>query len=173
MPGPLFTDGERVALHTIEEEDVDFLQKLVNDPQVRRGLGTTDPITRNEEAEWVDSLDEAEGFHFLVVADGEPVGTAGLSDVNEVWGVAEAGYFVHPDHWDEGYATDALRTLCEFAVEERRLEKVVAWAYETNPASRKVIEKVGFTEEGVLRDEAYVEGERADVHRYGLLAEEW
>jgi RimJ/RimL family protein N-acetyltransferase len=173
MPGPVFADGEKVELRTIEDEDVEFLQKLVNHPRVRHGLGSSDPVTRSEEAEWVDSLSEAEGYHFLIADAGTPVGTVGLNDVNESWGVAEAGYFVHPDHWDNGYATAAMRTICAFAFEEKRLNKVVARAYETNPASRRVLEKTGFTEEGCLRNEAFVEGEHVDVHRYGLLAEEW
>ena len=173
MPGPVFLDGELVELRTIEQEDVDFLQEIINDPAVRHGLGTSDPITRSEEEEWIESLDEAEGYHFIIADDGTPVGTCGLNDVNETWGVAEAGYFVHPDHWGNGYATDALRTLCRFGFEEKRLQKLLARAYATNPASQRVIEKAGFTEEGVLRQEAFVGGERVDVHRYGLLAEEW
>lgn len=173
MPGPVFLQGETVALRTIESEDVDFLQAVINDPRVRNGLGNTEPITRTEEEEWVESLGEEEGYHF-VIADGEtPVGTTGLNDVNETWGVTEAGYMVHPDHWNNGYATDALRTLCRFAFEEKRLRKVVAQAYGTNPVSRRVIEKAGFTEEGVLRNEAFVEGEPVDIHRYGLLEDEW
>lgn len=173
MPGATFREGETVELRTIEDEDVEFLQELVNDPRVRSGLGNTDPVTMEEEREWVESLAERDDYHFLVVADGIPVGVVGLNQVNDVWGVAEAGYFLDPDHWGNGYATDALQTLCGFAFEERRLEKVTAKAYETNPASRRVIEKVGFTEEGVLRDEAFLDGERVDVHAYGLLADEW
>ncbi len=173
MPGPLFLDGENVGLRTIEHEDVEFLQSLINNPTVRQSIQSVDPMTNQQEAEWIESLGEIDGWHFLV-CDGEtPVGTIGLNNYDDVWGVAEAGFMIAPEHWDRGYATDALDRLCKYGFAERRLNKVVAKAYETNPASQRVLEKVGFTEEGLLRNEAFVEGEYLDVHRYGLLASEW
>jgi RimJ/RimL family protein N-acetyltransferase len=173
MPGPVFRYGETVELRTTEEEDAEFLQRVVNDPRVRAGLGAHEPINGHAEAEWIESLGDREGAHFVVAVDGEPVGTIGYQDPNEVWGVAEIGYMIAPDHWGNGYATDATRTICGYAFEERRIEKLVAKAYATNPASCRVLEKAGFEREGRLRAEAFVEGERVDVFRYGLLADEW
>jgi RimJ/RimL family protein N-acetyltransferase len=114
-----------------------------------------------------------DNVHLLVCVDGEPVGSTGLFVDRPTWGTAEVGYSIAPSHWDNGYATDALRQLCGYAFEERRLHKVVARSYETNPASSRVLEKVGFEQEGVLRREAFVQGEYVDLHRYGLLAEEF
>lgn len=173
MPGPVFREGDRVELRTVETEDVEFLQRTINHPKVRRGVFAVDPKNREQEREWVESLGDDDGVDLLVCADGEPVGTIGLQPPNQVWGVAEVGYMIAPDHWGNGYATDALAEVCGYAFAERGLDKVYAHAYATNPASRRVLEKVGFTEEGVLRDEAFVDGERVDVHRYGLLADEW
>lgn len=173
MAGPVFLDGEVVDLRTIEHEDVEFMQQLVNDPAVRHSVQNVDPISEQQETEWVDSLSDADGWHFLV-CDGETrVGIIGLNEYDDVWGVAEAGYMIAPEHWDSGYATDALTQLCEYGFAERRLNKVVAKAYETNRASQRVLEKVGFAEEGRLRNEAFVEGEYLDLYRYGLLASEW
>ncbi|WP_340099537.1 GNAT family N-acetyltransferase [Salinibaculum salinum] len=173
MPGPRFLDGESVELHTIEREDAEFMQQLINDPRIRQTLQSVDPVTHQQETEWVDSLAEADGWHFLICDDETPLGTIGLSDYNDAWGVAEAGFMIAPEHWNNGYATDALESLCEYAFEERRLNKVVAKAYATNPASLRVLRKVGFTEEGQLRAEAFVEGEYVDIYRCGLLADEW
>ncbi len=173
MPGPVFREGETVELRTVEEEDVEFLQDVVNHPAVRPHIFRSDPLNRDQERAWVESLDEVDGFHFLVCDDGTPAGICGLNDPVESWGLVEAGYMIHPDHWDNGYATDAVRELCGYAFEERRYNKVTARAYETNPASRRVLEKVGFTEEGRFRAEAFVDGEFVDIHRYGLLADEW
>lgn len=173
MPGPVFREGTLVELRTVETEDVEFLQEVVNHPRVRPTVFQKSPLNREQEREWVDSLGEAEGFHFLVCGDGSPAGIAGLNDPVEPWGLAEVGYMVHPDQWNQGYATDAVRELCGYAFTERRYNKVTARAYETNPASRRVLEKVGFIEEGVFRQEAFVDGGFVDIYRYGLLAEEW
>lgn len=173
MPGPVFLQGDTVELRTIEEEDIEFLQGMVNDPRVRGSITAVDPVTRGKERDWVASLPDNEGFHFLVCVDAEPVGTVGLKPPNEVWGTAEVGYLIAPEHWGNGYATDAVTTVCGYAFEEQRLNKVYATVFVTNPASRRVLEKAGFKEEGLLREEAFVAGEHVDVRRYGLLAEEW
>lgn len=173
MPGPVFASGETVELRTIEPEDAAFLQRTVTDPRVRTSLAAYEPTNGPAKSEWIESLDEGDGADFLICVDGEPVGTIGLKPPNEVWGAAEIGYMIAPDEWGEGYATDAVEVICRYAFEERRLNKVYATVYETNPASRRVLEKAGFTEEGVHRDEGFAEGEHVDVHRYGLLVDEW
>jgi RimJ/RimL family protein N-acetyltransferase len=55
--------------------------------------------------------------------------------------------------------------MVRYAFEERRLHKVAASAFAPNAASRRVLEKVGLREEGVLRGENFVGGEHVDVHR--------
>ncbi|WP_128223552.1 GNAT family N-acetyltransferase [Halobacteriaceae archaeon SHR40] len=173
MPGPLFCEGDTVELRPVEESDVAFLQRLVNHPRVRAGIGNSDPISRAEEAAWIESTAEDDDIHLLICVDGDPVGSLGLFIERPTWGTAEVGYSLMPDHWNNGYATDALRRLCAYGFDERRLHKIVGRAYETNPASSRVLEKVGFEQEGVLRREAFVQGEHVDLHRYGLLAEEF
>lgn len=172
MPGPVFLRGEDVTLHPQGDEDVQFLQELINHPDVWPSLSHIDPVTEAEEREWIEDTDR-DSVDLLVCADGEPVGTIGLNQLNETWGLAELGYMIAPQAQGNGYATDAARRLARYGFEDRRLEKILANVYETNPASQRVLEKVGFEQEGVLREQAYVRGERLDVIRYGLLAHEF
>lgn len=172
MPGPVFLDGEAIALRTPAEEDVEFLQRNMNDPRVRRPIGSVGPVSESDEEEWIENANE-DGVSLLVCVDGEPVGTIGLSDVMDTWGCAEIGYWLTPDAWGEGYATEATALLVEYGFDQRRRNKIVAHAFDFNAGSRRVLEKVGFVEEGVFREEAFVDGEFVDVHRYGLLADEY
>ncbi|WP_129117001.1 GNAT family N-acetyltransferase [Halegenticoccus tardaugens] len=173
MPGPAFLRGERVELRTIEREDVAFLQRLINDPDVWATIGSATPKNGPQEEAWIESLGEDDGsVRLLVAVDGDPVGTIDL-DLNETWGVGELGYMLVPEAWGNGYCTDAVETLSRYAFEERRLHKVVAEAYDHNVGSRRVLEKIGFAAEGVHREEAFVGGEYRDVVRYGLLADEF
>lgn len=64
----------------------------------------------------------------------------GLDDPYRAGGTAEVGCSVDPDHRGGGYATDAHRTRCRYAVTERRLGTVYANVFETNPASARVPE---------------------------------
>lgn len=172
MPGPIFREGDRVTLHPVEEGDLEFLQETLNHPEVRPGIAATDPINLEQERDWFESFVEDDSVQFLVCADGERAGTIGLTDVNERSGNAEVGYFYHPDYWGNGYATDALGEVVDFAFGQRRLHKVYARAFAFNDASRRVLEKVGFEQEGLFREQTFADGEYVDVYRYGLLADE-
>lgn len=80
------------------------------------------------------------------------------------------GFAVAPDAWNEGGAIDATATLADYAVDELRFAKLLGQVYETNPASARVLETVGFAHGGTLRSHAYAGGKRVDIERYGLLA---
>lgn len=189
MPGPPFLSGEQVSLHPIQREDRQFCQELLNEPQVRRRIASTDPIAAEGERDWIKSQDHRDGFGFLICResaaddgdplglgdadDAVPVGTIELIPTHDVWGTAELGYAMAPDHWGNGYCTEALELVCRYAFDERRLVKLSAETLTTNPASARVLNKVGFRKEGSFRNEAFVDGQRVNVIRYGLLADEW
>lgn len=174
MPGPVFLRGETVTLRTVEEEDVPFLQETINDPDVRYGLSATEPVSEQAEREWVESIssDDADDVHLLVCVDGSAVGIVGLNDVTDRIGTAEVGYWLTPDAWGNGYTTDAVRALAEYAFEERRLHRVYAKVLAGNDGSQRVLEKAGFEREGVLRDHWFRDGRHEDVYLFGLLAGE-
>jgi RimJ/RimL family protein N-acetyltransferase len=174
MPGPTFLRGDRIDLCPIEEADLPFVQRLINDPAVRVTLRSSEPKNMRQEEAWLESLDDQEGETLLVVdADGSPTGTVGFGDVDPTWGTAEVGYAVAREHWGNGYATEAVALLTRYAFEERRLEKLVATVYAHNPASVRVLEKAGWHEEAVLDREAFVGGERVDCHRFAAFADDW
>ena len=173
MPGPTFIEGERVSLHPVEEEDAEFFQRVVNDPDVRQSIGRVEPINRRQEEEYLESLDDTDGVQFVVVADDDRVGTVSLMDVTATFGNGEIGYFFAPESWGNGYATEATELVVDYAFAERRLHKVYAHVFAFNDASRHVLEKNGFEREGTQREQVYVDGEYVDVYRYGLLEDEW
>lgn len=173
MDRPIFLKGDLVELRPIDEDDVSFLQTTVNDPRVRASLGSFRPYSKADELEWIEAIGDNDDVHLLITADDEPVGTVGFEPSLEPWGLVELGYLITPEHWGNGYATDAVRTMCRYAFDERRMNKATAIVFATNPASSRVLEKVGFAREGTFRNEAFVEGAYVDVYRYGLLAEEF
>jgi len=173
MPGPVFLRGQDVTLHPPGEDDVPFLTRLVNHPDVWPSLFQYDPKTEDAERAYVESMAEGDDVHLLICPDEDPVGILGLNDVNGVYGNAELGYMLVPEAWGNGYATDAARRVVRYGFEDLRLHRIEAEAYDNNPASRRVLEKVGFEHEGISRERAFVRGEHRDVHQYGLLADEF
>ena len=174
MPGPVVRRGDAITLRTIEPADAPVLARLVNDPAVRRGIARAQPVSVAEEREWIETRDEhnPDGVNLLVCANGEPVGTVGLSEVVQHWNTAQLGYLIDPDAWNRGYATDAVREVLDYGFDELGLARVAARVYATNPASARVLEKVGFTEAGAMREGALVDGERVDLRVFGPLADE-
>lgn len=100
------------------------------------------------------------------------IGNVKLSEVNLRYGTAEIGFLIgESNFWGKGYASEAVRSVCDWAFEEAGIQKVTAGAYAQNIGSRKTLEKVGFVEEGVLRSQVVLDsGERSDVIRFGLLS---
>ncbi|WP_276271279.1 GNAT family N-acetyltransferase [Haloarcula litorea] len=170
MPDPAFLEGDSVALHPMTDEDVGLAVRLRNDPRVRTGVGGSEPTTPADVEARRESRDDPA---FVIRVDGEPVGNCVLHEDDHPWGYGEVGYAVLPDHWGNGYATDAVDCLARYAFTERRLHKLGADVYASNPASARVLEKVGFRREGRRRAHAFVDGEHVDLLSFGLLAEEW
>ncbi|MFC5970296.1 GNAT family N-acetyltransferase [Halomarina salina] len=173
MSGATFLGGDRVELRTVEADDLDFLRETTNHPDVRRNLGSSTPTNGHAEREWFERMSADDDAQFLVWADDERVGTVGLHDFRPGWGLAETGYFFHPDHWGNGYATEALELVCGYGFRERRLNKVAARTFAFNEASGRVLEKVGFSQEGTHRNEAFERGEHVDLLYWGLLVDEF
>ncbi|XVH33396.1 GNAT family N-acetyltransferase (plasmid) [Haloferacaceae archaeon DSL9] len=173
MPGPIFLRGENVSLRTVEEEDVSFIHETINSPEIWRTMQPSRPYSRNEiHSFFTSGSDSSPGVRFIVAIEAEPVGLVGYSLEHET-GIAELSCWIHPSYSGEGCGTEAIELLLEYGFEQRRLHKFVAEVVECNEASKRLMENVGFVEEGRQRDQDFVDGEYHDCLLYGLLETEW
>jgi RimJ/RimL family protein N-acetyltransferase len=168
MPGAAFLTGDRLALTTVTTDDHEFLHEHWNAPAVRHGFARHEPRTREDFAAF---LDRDDAVHFLVCRGETPVGFLWLFNVDDVAGRAELGYWVRPDEQGQGYATEAAALGLRYAFAERGLHKVLARVFETNDASRRVLENLGFEREGTLRDHYFVDGERVDATIHAVFGD--
>jgi RimJ/RimL family protein N-acetyltransferase len=183
MPGPLFASGERVTLRTIEDDDLEFLQRWRNHPDIRVPLTDSDVRNREQIEEYFEEqISDDGGINLLVCigddtesddTDVERVGEVAIPWIRDTHGTGMLMYWIVPDRQGEGYVTEATELLLEHAFAERRLHKVWAHVIESNPGSQRVLEKLGFEREGRLRESCFIDGAFEDVYSYGLLAEEW
>jgi RimJ/RimL family protein N-acetyltransferase len=169
MPGGPFLAGDRLTLRAVEPEDYAFVAEHGTRPTIRHGTNAQDPITEPGVADLV----EGDGVHVLPCRDGEPVGFAWAFDIDDQAGRAEVGYWIVEGERVQGYATDTLELLAEWAFVERGLHRLQATVLAGNDASARVLEKVGFEREGTRREHLWVDGEHVDAAIYGLLAPEW
>jgi ribosomal-protein-serine acetyltransferase len=86
---------------------------------------------------------------------------------------AEIGYWLDKDTQGKGIITRATTTLVTYAFQEYGLNKVEIHAAVGNKKSRAVPERLGFTQEGILRQTEWLNGRAHDMVVYGVLASEW
>ncbi|MCU0723145.1 MAG: GNAT family N-acetyltransferase [Planctomycetes bacterium] len=86
---------------------------------------------------------------------------------------AELGYWIGKAFWGRGYATEAAREALRFGFEDLALEKIAAHHFARNPASGRVMRKLGMSREGRLRRHVLKEGAFEDLEMYGILREEF
>ncbi|MFB6105989.1 MAG: GNAT family N-acetyltransferase [Halobacteriaceae archaeon] len=174
MTNVVFARGDAVTLHPLQEADLEFVCEGVNHPAVRPHVGQSFPTSLAREQRYFEEASQTlDVVQALVSADGQRVGVVEFDPVDRDAGVAEFTVWVHPDHQGNGYAREATELMLDYAFDELRMHKVTANAFAGNDASRALLESVGFTREGVGREDAYVDGGYRDTHYYGVLAREW
>ena len=85
---------------------------------------------------------------------------------------AELGYWLSEDYWGRGIMTEAVREICREAFETFEIVRIFAEPFADNAASRKVLEKAGFTCEGIMRNGVYKNGQIHSYCMYSILREE-
>ncbi|MFC6731169.1 GNAT family N-acetyltransferase [Haladaptatus sp. DYSN1] len=177
MPGDPFLYGDGVVLCAVDEDDLPFLNRNINNPAVRRPLTSSIPRTMTETRRYFEEVitKEEDDFHLLICTpeDHTPVGMITLFKVARREGHGELAIWVDPEFHGNGYGTAAARCIVDFAFDEQRLHRIQARVLETNPASQRIWENLGFTHEGTHRDEDYDDGQFVDMLYYGLLEDEW
>jgi [ribosomal protein S5]-alanine N-acetyltransferase len=109
-----------------------------------------------------------------ITFDGQLIGYADLADINTFEARASLGYAIGDSSlWGQGLGFLGAKLMLEFAFENLKLERVTAEVNATNTRSLRVLEKLGFKLEGVLRRHETYRGVRDDVHLFGMLCEEF
>lgn len=121
----------------------------------------------------LSQVGKAESFRWFISVGGEAVGSISLKNISLSMGYGELGYGVAESHHGKGIATAALRLLIEKIFAESTLRRLLAYVHEENQPSRRVLEKLGFQEEGLLREHYVISGIPVNEVLYALLKREW
>ena len=101
------------------------------------------------------------------------IGTCLLFRFEESSARAEVGYVLAQEYWGAGYMHEAMKAFVAFAFEHVGLRRLEAEIDPRNGTSTKLIERLGFVREGILRQRWAMKGEVTDSGLYGLLRAEW
>jgi len=147
-------------------------------PTARRkmpqGNDSLETLAKRLAAASTDLSDHAHtDFRWGVELDGQLIGTVMVRDVSWANGVAEIGYMLSEEVHGQGYGTRAVRMLVDLVFSSTPLVRLYAKTAGINVPSQRVLERIGFLREGVLRGHYVIQGERVDQVLYGLMRSEW
>ena len=142
---------ERLILRSFTLEDAADVQRLASDPDV---ASTTDaiehPYQDGTAEEWLqgcyEEFEDGERINFAVAlkTDGTLIGTVALVlRIHLPYKDAELGYWIGKPYWNCGYATEAAKAVVAYGFREHNIESVYAYYFKRNPASGRVLEKIG------------------------------
>jgi RimJ/RimL family protein N-acetyltransferase len=172
-------DTPRLRLRPYRPEDAPEVFALYSDPRVVRYWSFPAWNSPAQATAYIErALTEMAAGRTLPWAvarreDDRVVGTATLFFLYPEQGRAELGFSLRPELHGQGYASEGVRAVLAHAFDTMGLRRVEADVDPRNAPSRRVLERVGFREEGLLRARWQVAGETCDSAFYGLLAGEF
>jgi len=171
--------GKRVCLRAPTPDDADAVFALFADPEVMR-YWSRPPMTTRAEAEGLigeilDGFSQRTILNWMVTSrqDGALIGTCALFRVDVRHRRAEIGYSLRRDHWGRGLAADAVSLMLDWSFRTLGLHRIEADIDPRNDGSRKLLARLGFASEGLLRERYFVGDEISDTELFGLLASDW
>jgi [ribosomal protein S5]-alanine N-acetyltransferase len=174
IPHPILTTS-RLRLRQFREDDVEAMHACFTNVEAMRYWNTPVHARRIETERAVRRFIDCTPsyYRFWAVADkttDECLGLVNYHDGHIRNKRAAIGYIVDPGHCRQGVATEAVSAMVEFCFGELGLHRLQAFIHPDNAASLKLIERLGFRREGLLRENLRVGDEWRDDLLYALLS---
>lgn len=169
-----------LRMFTVDDADALFELTMASKPYLREWLGwldyieTVDDSKRNIEGR-INGLIETGGYpkSFAIIYQGELAGTVGYNELDRGIRCGTIGYWLGQAFQGKGIMSQALETLIEYGFRDLGLNKIEIRVATGNVKSRALPERLGFKEEGVLREAEWLYDHYVDHVVYGLLRKEW
>ena len=171
-PYPVIETG-RLRLRRVFREDVEDLYETTSDPRVTK-YEPWGPYDREETAQMIENvlaqLESGLCTEWAVERkdDAKVLGLIHLNKIDFFNRSAEVGYWLTRKCWGQGYATECLKALGEYALNTLRMDEIVAICHPENLASLRVLEKAGYRYQKTLPAYVSLRGKTADCLQYHI-----
>lgn len=169
----------RVVVRPVADSDLPDLFEVNGDDEVTKFLPYATWSSLVDGAAWLrrmQALGQAGSAQQLVVerkSDGKVLGGVLLFKHDPASARLELGYVLGRSHWRQGFAREALARVCDHLFRTAGIRRIEAEVDPDNAGSCAVLESLGFTLEGRLRQRWVVKGRTSDSNLYGCLDQEW
>lgn len=161
-------ETERLILRQVEDKDLEELYEMLSDPKVAK-FDYFYPVTSQEEAKqfierYRKELEENEEITWGIILKetNKLIGTCCLGNFDVGARRSEIGYDITQNQWSKGYATETLKTVIDFGFNAMNLNRIEATITPGNHASIKVLQKLNFIQEGLVRERDLIKGKLED-----------
>jgi RimJ/RimL family protein N-acetyltransferase len=170
----------RLTLRPFVLEDAWDVERLAGRREIAdTTLNIPHPYPVGAATRWIESHAPAWGagtgaiYAIVEPSNGKLAGVVSLMQIHREFKRAELGYWIAVDRWKNGFATEASEALVDFGFRMLGLHRIESSHFVRNPASGKVMQKLGMTQEGIERDSAVKWGRYESLVHYSILESEW
>jgi [ribosomal protein S5]-alanine N-acetyltransferase len=170
----MILETERLILSPVTEADGPLVYPIMADPEVMAHWDIAeidDPdVVDQTLAGQLEAMDDGRAYHWAMrLTEGNVfLGLCELSEIDRRHRRGEVGFILGKDSWGKGYAYEAMQAVMNYAV-TKGLKRLCARTHVGNDSSEKLLQKLGFIEEGYLRGHVDRGGERRDCRLWGML----
>jgi ribosomal-protein-alanine N-acetyltransferase len=171
-------ETKRLVLREMQPDDAEALFRVLSDEEVMRYYDRL-PFTNVEESFQAigrhrQRFEQNEAIRWGITLKGENVVIGNCGFFWEVQNyLAELAYVLSRAYWRQGIMTEALQALLQFGFDTKNLNRIEAEVAVDNIASARTLQKLGFQEEGVLRERLFVNEHFYDMKIFSLLKNEY
>jgi ribosomal-protein-alanine N-acetyltransferase len=167
IQGPGFT------LRGWKLSDAEPLQKHADNPNIYAYLldRFPHPYTMEDAVSWVNLMQTRDPLtNFVIAIDDNLVGVIGLEMRDDVYRKAPLlGYWLSESYWGRGIMTETIKLITNYGFSHFDIVRIQAGVLSNNPKSMRVLEKAGYTKEGILRNNIVKNGVILDEHIYAVI----
>lgn len=167
-------EGINVNLRAMEPEDVPLMYNWLNNIDFQ---GRYTPLIQRSKEEMKKRFTETSDDQKVFIMEKKDNTKIGIIFYFMVKGgpynLLEIGYYMILSERKKGYCTEAVKIFIDFLFLSQAIERIQATTDSRNIASQRVLEKAGFTKEGLIRKMLFMKGEWVDISLFSILREEW
>lgn len=166
---------ERLMLRELTEEDALAILICFSNPDVLRFYGQSPLANENQVKQIIRNFainyENRRGIKWGIAVKGEAgiIGTIGFQEWSQEHKRADISYALVPEMWGKGYAIEAANAVISYGFKGLNLTRIGAMVFTENESSIKLLEKIGFEKEGVLKKYMYQDGVAYDTNIYSLV----
>ena len=172
-------ETDRLLLRAMRREDAEDMYEYASKSEVTRFLLWSEHGSLSYTGEYLKyvesrySIGDFYDWAIVLKESGKMIGTCGFAKIDIVNNSAEIGYVLNPAYRGREIALEAAERVLRFGFEALELNRIEARYMEGNDASRRVMEKLGMSFEGIERESVFVKGSYRTVGKYAILARDF